>query len=83
VLRNIGTWTNFCVFTCTVVGHAMTDAQQCRIFATLDCIHFSTTANTSGTVAGIWIGPGRTVFLVCSSERQKADEQSEIILQVS
>jgi len=26
----------------------MTDAQQGRIFAALDCIHFSTTANTSG-----------------------------------
>ena len=75
MLRNVGTWTNFCVFTCTVLGHATTDAKQGRIFATLDCIHFSTTANTSGTV-GIWKEPRRTVFLVCSGERQKADEQN-------
>jgi len=35
VLRNVGTWTNFCVFIYTVVGHAMTDAQQGNIFAAL------------------------------------------------
>ena len=47
MLRDVGTWTNFCVSSCAVVDHEMAGAQQGGIFAALDCICFYTTEVTS------------------------------------
>ena len=74
-VKNVGTWTNFCIFCFSVVGHTSTNPQEGSIVSTLDCWISHDTANTFITIVSIREEPGRTVTLVGCGERQGTHKQ--------